>query len=359
MNMLKKLTALIMVAAVCFGLVGCHPKNEVALSVGGKDYTSAFYMCALLQADGEAKSKIDEAYEEKDKDTADIDYYKEKIDKKSYEDWVKDRAVELCRIYAYVETMCDEKEIKISETDLESTESSADNYWNNYGYSTYYGANGVSYETFKEYYTYATLSQTYFLSIYGEDGTDPVAAEDIKTTLSERFILANYITVSLQDDSGVALSDDEIAKQKTKLESYKTRLDNGEAFKTIYEAENGAQTETPTEEEQPQDTLAQIFGNEDTQSYASEYYDDLQPMQVGETKIIEDTENKQLLLVLKKDIMADPYYLKNMSEYIIHLLKYDDYEADCKEQAKELEFEQNTFATNRFKVKKLKSGTEE
>ena len=363
MNIFKKIAALATAAAVCFGLVGCHPKNEVALTIGGIDYTSAFYMCALLQADGEAKGQIQEAYQEEDEDAdvTDIDYYKEEIDGQKFEDWVKDRALEICRTYAYVETICDEKSIEISSEDLETAESYADNYWNSYGYSAYYGANGVSYDTFKEFFTYSSLMQTYFLSIYGKEGGDPVPEEDVKAALSEKFVLANSLTVSLKDDSGNDLSEEDAAEEKTKLEGYKTRLDNGEAFKTIYEEENGTQTTNTTdseEEEQPQDTLAQVFGNEDTESYASDYYDDIAAMKVGESKIIEDEENSQLLLVLKKDILEDPYYLNNMYDYILNLLKYDEFEEEMQEKSLELEFDENKFATNRFKVNKIKSGTE-
>ena len=362
MNMFKKIAALATAAAVCFGLVGCHPKNEVALTIGGIDYTSAFYMCALLQADGEAKGQIQEAYQEEDEDAdvTDIDYYKEEIEGQKFEDWVKDRALEICRTYAYVETACDEEGVEISSEDLETAESYADNYWNAYGYSAYYGANGVSYDTFKEFFTYSSLMQTYFLSIYGKEGSDPVPEEDVKTALSEKFVLADSLTVSLRDDSGNDLSEEDAAEEKTKLEGYKTRLDNGEDFKTIYEEENGEQTASTadSEEEQPQDTLAQVFGNEDTESYASDYYEDIAALKVGESKIIEDEENSQLLLVLKKDILEDPYYLNNMYDYILNLLKYDAFEEEMQEKSLELEFDENKFATNRFKVKKIKSGTE-
>ena len=218
----------------------------------------------------------------------------------------------------------------------------------------------MSYETFKEFFTYSNLMQTYFLSIYGKEGEEPVAEETIKSTLSEKFVLADVLIIGLTDDSGNALSDEKVAGEKSKLEGYKKRLDNGEDFKTIYEEVNGKQqsTSTDSKEEKPEDELAQVLGAEDTESYASQHYNAVKELKLGETKIVEDTENKQLLLFLKKDIMADGYYLNNMYDYIINLLKYDDFSADCEEKSLELEFEQNKFATGRFNVKKLKSGQE-
>ncbi len=364
MKYINKVLAFVMASALALALVGCHPKNEVALTIGGKEYTSAFYMCALLQADNEAKEKVNEQYKTADKDTADVadlNYYKQKIDKKKYVDWVEDRAVQICRTFAYVETMCDEKDIKLSDEELESAESYAQNYWNNYGYAAYYSANGVSYETFKEYLTYSNLMQSYFLSIYGKDGTTPVSEEDVKKTLSEKFVLANTLSASLVDDSGNPLTDKNIEELKANFEGYKTRIEKGEEFKKIYEEVNGKQNNTTTDssEAQPQDTLAQVFGNKDTESYASENFDAINEMKLGEVKIIEDKVNNQLLFVVKKDIMADTYYLNNMYDYIINLLKFDGFEKECQEKSLELEFDQNKFATDRFNVKKLKSGQEE
>lgn len=368
MKTLKRIIAALLCAAVCAGFAGCHPENEVALTVDGHEYTSAFYMCALLQADGEAKTKVDEAYEEDDKSTDDINYFKEKIEKKSYEDWVKDRAVEIIRIYGYVESMCDKNNVKLDDEELEEAESYADSYWNYYGYSAYYGANGVSYNTFREYYTYSNLMQKYFMSIYGKEGTDAVPEQDVKNALNEKFALADTLSITLTDSEGNTLSDDEIEAKKKTLEGYKARLDKGEAFKAVYEAENGEGSsegytinseEDLNQEERPQDSMARIYGNEDTETYASDYYDDIAGLKTGESKIIDDSDNSALLLVQRKDIFTDPYYLNNMYESIVTLLKYDDFEEDTKKAAKKLDFDRNKYATNRFKVKKLKDGTEE
>ncbi len=361
MKYIKKLAALITAAVLCIGLVGCHPKNEVALTIGDIEYTSAFYMCALMQANGEAKQKVDEAYEKAEKDATDINYYKEKIDDKKFVDWVEDRAVQICRTYAYIETMCEKNNVEISEEELSNAEFYVDSYWNYYGYDNYFGANGVGYDTFKEFFTYSNLMQTYFLSIYGKGGTKALTEDEVKSGLEEKFVLADILTVPLTDNTGAELSTEQKVQEKAKVEGYKTRLDKGEDFKTIYEEVNGKKDTSSTDEttDKPEDELAQVLGSDDTDDYASDYYEDVRALQLGETKIIEDKDSSQILLVLKKDIMADPYYLSNMYDYIVNLARYEDFVADCEEKSKELEFEQNKFATNRFNVKKIKDGSEE
>lgn len=361
MKYIKKLAAFITAAILCMSLVGCHPKNEVALTIGDIDYTSAFYMCALLQANDEAKQEVVEAYEDEEKDVTDINYYKEKIDGKDFVDWVENRAVQICRTYAYIETMCDKNGVKMSEEELSSAEFYAESYWNYYGYDAFYGSNGVSYETFKEFFTYSNLMQTYFLSIYGKGGTEAMPEEEVKSGLEEKFVLADVLSVSLTDDTGAEFNDDLKAQERTKMEGYKARLDRGDDFKTIYEEENGKQNNTSTDDTQdkPQDELAQVIGSSNTGDYASDYYDDVYELKLGETKIIEDEDNNRMLLVLKKDIMADPYYLTNMYNDIVNIAKYEGFVVDCEEKSKDLKLEQNKFATDRFKVKKLKDGSEE
>ena len=110
----------------------------------------------------------------------------------------------------------------------------------------------------------------------------------------------NILTISLVDETGAELSDEMKTEKKDKMADYKARLDGGADFKTIYEEENGEQTtSTDTTEEKPEDELAQVLGSDDTEDYASDYYEDVRALQLGETKIIEDEANSQILLVVK------------------------------------------------------------
>ena len=61
MKALKRLFVILLAVAMIVTVVGCHPKDEVAVTIGDFEFTSAYYMCALMAADSEAKSKVDEA----------------------------------------------------------------------------------------------------------------------------------------------------------------------------------------------------------------------------------------------------------------------------------------------------------
>ena len=61
MKTLKKVLAMCLVVILVLSFAGCHQKNEVAVKAGDDTFTSAFYMCALINADMAARTKIDEA----------------------------------------------------------------------------------------------------------------------------------------------------------------------------------------------------------------------------------------------------------------------------------------------------------
>ena len=81
-------------------------------------------------------------------------------------------------------------------------------------------------------------------------------------------------------------------------------------------------------------------------------------MKQDEAKIVSDTENKTVYLVIKKDINSDTYYRDNMlTTDIMSLLKEDDFTKEMKDYANSLECEVNNYAINQFKVKKIYDGS--
>ena len=80
-------------------------------------------------------------------------------------------------------------------------------------------------------------------------------------------------------------------------------------------------------------------------------------MAANEVNIIELDDVAGIILVVKKDIKADPYYLENLDSTARHLIADEEYEADIEKYAGELELTVNDYAVNQFKVKKIKEPT--
>ena len=84
MSLIKKLSAIICVLALLMSFTGCHKKDEIAVTVGDVKFTSAYYMCAFVMADTEARQKVSENLSEEEQSSADVDIYSKKIDGKKY-----------------------------------------------------------------------------------------------------------------------------------------------------------------------------------------------------------------------------------------------------------------------------------
>lgn len=362
MKLLKNIAALLLVAVLAFSFTACHPKNEVAVTIGEYEFTSGYYMCALVFADMSARSKVDEELA-KDKDydaNAKVDYIKQKVEKKDFSKWVKDTAIDNIKLVAAYKAACKDAKLELDAEKLSNAEYMAEYYWSSYGYSAIFGSNGVSLDTFKKYMVDSYYSDLYFQHVYGAKGEKAIADTDIVNTISSKYALANILDASFDDD----IKDDEKTAIKDKFAAYETALKNGSrTFEDIYKeykevkdeeekTEDSDTKDTDSKELEPLDKYASLIGNEDT-NYSYEKFADIAALKVGEIKLITLEDNAGLLLVVKQDVTADPYYIENLDSEVRYILKGDEYEADMKKAAEKLDADINSYAVDRFKVKNI------
>ena len=114
MNCFKKAIAAVSVMLIALTAAACHPKDEVAVTVGDVKFTSAYYMCALINADSQAKSKVKESLSD-DESSTDVDYYSKKVEDKDFVKWVEDTALDTLKKIAAYKTLCKENKLEIPE----------------------------------------------------------------------------------------------------------------------------------------------------------------------------------------------------------------------------------------------------
>ena len=385
MKVFKKLIAVILTLAVLMTMTACHKKDEVALTIDGINITSALYMNALIECDMEAKTRVDEELSEKSEETQteEVDYFAQTIDNMSYVDYVKAEALERCREYAFYQKLVDNKTISLTDEEKAEAEYYAEAYWSYYGYSALYEANGVSLETYKKAFLYTYYANAYFMHIYGEGGEKEIDAETIKKTMNDKYALVYTLSKTYEEKA----TDAEKAAVKATYEGYAKRLEKGEDFKKIYDEVNpsdksdinitevtsdtssgstssenassentsSGNTSSGAEEKEnatAKDSLASVIGDEDT-NYASSDFDTIYTLKTGEVKVIENKEKTGVAVYKKLDINEDPYYLKSLSDEIRVVLKEEEYEKQVDEDVLKLTLSENTYSTNRFKVKKI------
>ncbi len=352
MNTLKKLAAVLLCCVMLLSFAACHPKDEVALTIGDVEITSALYMYALISADGEARSKVDEAKASDSESNAEIDYYAEKVEDKKFEVWVKERALELCADIAANETKF--RDTKLSLTEKQETEIAqyVDYYWSYYGYQALYETNGVSKQTFSRAFKSSYYLNEYFLSIYGEKGTNPVAKDEVTKTMDENFAVANVLSASLTD-----LKDAEKTETINKFNGYLSRLEKGEEFGKIYneyyeikDSENETDTKEDSDEAAPKDEFASILGSEET-DYKNDNFKTVKEMKIGEIKLVKTDD--AVTILIRGDMMADEYWIDSLETPTLNLIKGDEFTKDMADFAKKLSVKKNNYAINRFKVKDI------
>ena len=351
MKTFKKIAALLLVCLLALSAVGCHKQNEVAVKVDGFEFTSAYYMCALINANSEAQNKVYETLsaEEQQKE---VDFYSKKIDDKNFVTWVEDRALEIIKEIAAYKSLCKKADLKLDDETKANAQSYASYYWQN-GYSQFFEPNGVSESTYTNFTVDSYYASLYFEHLYGKDGKKAIPAEDVKNKIYDNFIIANLIDVSFSEET-----DTEKTAIETKLNGYADKLKNKsitfeQAYKEYYEIKDEPKdTTTESNESKPKDEYATVLGAEGT-GYEHEFYADIQKMATGEVKVIKKENNAGFVLVVKQDIKADSFYLDNLDLTARHLIKDKEYSDDIAKTVKDLKPEINKYAVKQFKVKKI------
>ena len=261
--------------------------------------------------------------------------------------------------------MFNETGLTLSDDDQSMIDQYVDYYWNNYGYSTLYEANGVSQTTYKEYFSYSYKSKACFMSVYGTSGTDPVPEDEVKNAISANFAAVNTLKLSYSysDDDGntVNYSDEEIAAIKEKAQTYAQRIRNGETFGTIYLEENPS-TDTSSIDTGDESAYATIFVSEAAQAYTSsnyysyDHWDEASALGVGEVTVIDD-DDQSLVLYKYQNVLDNENYITSFTEPALYILKQSAFEEKIKADSAALEVKVNNYAVDQFKPAKIEYPT--
>ena len=100
----------------------------------------------------------------------------------------------------------------------------------------------------------------------------------------------------------------------------------------------------------PQDSSARIFGGPQTSS-PSDYFTDINGMATGDIKVLPYTDS--YVLAVKKDILADPYYLTTLDSAIRYTLKGSTFTSDLAKAAGALTTVKNQGALNYYNPKRI------
>ena len=347
----KNIVVLLLAAVLCLSFAGCHKAGEVALTINGTEFSSAFYSAALITADMEAQEIIKAELNDTTSGLGNENFLNKTIEGVAYKEWVKTRAIEICKEMYAAKLLCEEDNVSTASA-VELAKSSAVSSWNS-GYSDFYTQNGIGLETFKNFCIYEQYSSSYFTFLYDEGGKNEVSATDIANHLNENYLYFNMITVNITD-----MTEDEIAEQKEVLDGYAERIKNGEAFAKIYAEYYGTTyTADSTDDGVFSNTLSYIWSSEGTY-YESEYYEQFSNINPGDITVTIFTDSTTgdsiAALVVMGDIQSEGNTnADTFKSAALQDLKGEEFTKILEEKAATLDVEETTYATKQFKVDKI------
>lgn len=361
MKTFKSLLSVILVLLLMFSFTGClHKQNEIAVEIANSKFSAAIYSYALMTADGEARTKVDEQLKEAGTDTTitEVNYYSQKIDDTDYVTWVENRAIDILAEFAAYEKLFNEAGLTINSEKLGEIDYTAQYYYNYYGAD--YAANGVGYDTYRYAFIYSNYGDMYFEYLYGKDGEKAIPAEEIRKTFNDSYRVA----LVLQTD--ITQMDEEAVKEaKADMEHYKSHLLKGESIVDIYNEFNGlteesAETTGYSPAKEAKEVVSIIADPEVDASYGVDFWADVKDIAAKDVKILEKEENgsKYLRLFYIVDTKNDTTYLDEMDLSLRWNLKQDEYTDYIVEYAKGLDVIKHKYAMSEFKVKKIKTANQ-
>ena len=407
----KRILALVLavlVAMTCFASCRTKDENAFEFTNGGKtvNIRTALYMCLLMDADMEFQNLAVTAADEKG---AKYDDYKElKYEDKDYETWTKQEAKESCKMYAYTELEFERLGLTISEDEQASIDSYAEQQWygdeSNAGVSTVYEANGVSLNTFKEYFANRYWKEERVYDFYiqeaaTEDEHDHEEGEEVDHThaetttkkvdpeiqklqgslrpedkkissaLENNFVPTYNIVVSLLDDQGAEKTEETKKEQLKTLKNYADELNKGTDFADIYTtyqldfAVVADEASVSTDLSSCESILLSAKANSIAQNTntADENFDKVLKLANGNAIVVENDDNYTLICrrdILKATDSSGAAFKDNYETYAIKTIVDDDYQAIVDKTIKNFKVKENSSAIKFYSPKKIDYLTE-
>lgn len=367
MKTLKRALALILTLVLVFSFAGCHKQGEIAVTFGDIEFTSAMYSMALLNADNEARSLVDEALAAEKEESQDssstttpeaVDYLSQQVEGVSFTEWVETTALEELSKMAAYRILCKENEIELKEDVIAQMDSYVDYYYSYY--EPMLTANGIGKNTYKEMELGYAYSDAYFEFLYGEGGSKEVPEADMKKVYDE-----SYRTVfMLYADLSQFKTDDEKKAEKARLDGFKARLDKGESIVDIYNEFNKLEGDNAAKEEK--DVMSILADAQVDSNYGFEDFDAIKGLKAGESVAVDEAAHDHehstsyyyiIKVIDTEGVIVDEEekttYFDSVKDSIRWNLKQEEYEADIEAYAVTLTPKVNKRAIKPFKVEKI------
>lgn len=346
MKIMKKITALLLTAAMCLSFTACSD-DGIAMEIEGQEIPAGIYIIQQLSA-------LNEAVDSEDYN-AEIGMWDNEIDGKPIIEWVEDKAMENMKVYGQINKMFDEANLELDEDALDAIDYAVETYWPTY--EAAYQKIGISKSSYELYETNNQKYKMLFLHYYGENGTEPIKDEDLKDYYATDFAQFQVIGFSTLDPKTFTALEG-TAKQAVKenAQAYLKRAQDGEDMVDLIN-ERAAEYAKELGEDAPEvdESADYIYTiKKDTDSYyvSSDVAADIfSSVDIGEIALLDD--NNGYYVVKRLEVSPDQEDFEELRNTLLADLKNDDFVEILTAKSADLDVKLHEKSIKRYKVKKL------
>lgn len=358
MNFIKKAAAALLTISLT-ALSGCAGGNTAwVFKNGAREISAGLYIIFEISAFSQAEQTV---YEENMNNPDYVmpsakDFLKLTLEEQVVSDWVISKTQSLIREYFAVLDKFDSLGLALSEDDISSMESSITSMMSQNG--EFYGKNGVSENSLRDYYTYMMKVDKLFDALYSEGGEFGVPEEEVRTYFSNNYAKIDIMLMTKPNTipEGQTITLEELtAEVQTAANSYLERMKTGGetiealAYEWALMTSSAEEQATLTMPEKGQ--LSLIVSESMRSNYGDALVDAVMAAPVDTPTLVEDTG--YFAIFIRRDILADTTVLDSYRYNILGEMKYEEYIEKLTEWGTSIQMESNQAALKRYTPDKL------
>lgn len=361
MKKIKRLLALALCGALCVGLAGCG-KDQTVVSAGDYKASAAIYVLSQLNALNEVSSQ--------DGFDSSLDpIWDNQIDGQSMEDWVNNRALDLCREYVAVSKLFEDKGLSLTEDEQTAIDNSMDSFSN---YEELYTELGVADSSYQDYLVFNNRYQELFLNRYQEGGEAAVSDEELRSFYCDNFDEVKILSFSYtepsedsSDDTSTDTSTEDTQEEDTTspeavqatAQGYLDRIQSGEDVDDViyaYQQSTASDPTTVTKKESVDNITVIPADGDNNTTYSDDVINQMVAIAPGDSALIQDSDNSRYYVVYKMDQDTNTEYYDANRDNILYEMKYDEFEQYLIDYANnEMDASVNGMIQGRYSCKKV------
>lgn len=332
MKWMKKIASGALALLMAASLTACGGDTSWAYRSENATVTSGMYVGLSIQA-------LNSAFAVDGYDSSKSPF-KQDLEGKDGTQWIQDKAAELSREYLAVEEKFQEMGLSFTDEEESSFNNNVELYWTTLRMSSTYEGEGCSKESFTKILRNSAKKNKIFEAVYGEGGEKEVPVDELKTIFATDYAKGTYITVSLTDSDGNALTGADLIAKKDEAQKLLDQINGGEDIEKVKAEYN----DTDVSEDS---SVVVSRSNENLSTVGSA----IVKGKAGDTGMV--TDDKYAYVYLVQDPLSGETFEKYRST-VLQNLKSDEYDELVAQWASGLSVETNSAAVKKHNPKHLR-----